>query len=301
MREDPVEWFLFSSRRGHCEFFASSMVMLLRAVGIPARMQVGYSGADSTSDGDYLVRDSNAHAWVIAWIPANWEALDAQDARLAAGKGLGRARGRWQVFDPTPADGRPTIGAAPEGWRAMLSWQQVEGMWDRWILTFSLIDQLDLVRAIVGFLRAAGAWLIVAAVAAAAAAFFRFAGRGGSRARGRSRRAWRPSSGGPLSVALGRVVEALRREDPLVPARVTPRETRAWVTASRPAAVAGVDWLVAEHERVVYAGLPPPGRGEVRRVTRGVLRALRSRGEGRVARGGGPPPDHRPDRPPSPP
>jgi len=63
LRQDPVLWFLFDSRRGHCEFFASSMVMLLRALGIPARLQAGYAGGESDGRGGYLVRESQAHAW----------------------------------------------------------------------------------------------------------------------------------------------------------------------------------------------------------------------------------------------
>ena len=84
VREDPVEWFLFKSREGHCEFFASSMVLLLRTVGTPARLQAGYAGAEPDGEGGYNVRDSHAHAWVVAFV-----------------------QGRWRAFDPTPRKGSP--------------------------------------------------------------------------------------------------------------------------------------------------------------------------------------------------
>ncbi|MGD8441550.1 MAG: transglutaminaseTgpA domain-containing protein, partial [Holophagae bacterium] len=87
--DDPVAWFLFDGREGHCEFFAGSMVVLLRHLGVPARMVAGYSGGDLSPDGDELVvRESNAHAWVEVW--------------------LGVERG-WVTYDPTPAVGVPGL------------------------------------------------------------------------------------------------------------------------------------------------------------------------------------------------
>ena len=81
-----LEDFLFRTRRGHCEFFATAMVVMLRSQGIPARFVTGFLGGEENAfEGYYVVRQSNAHAWVEAWFPD---------------------RG-WQVFDPTPASGRP--------------------------------------------------------------------------------------------------------------------------------------------------------------------------------------------------
>jgi transglutaminase-like putative cysteine protease len=279
MREDPVEWFLFSSQSGHCEFFASSMVMLLRAVGIPARMQAGYAGAESTSDNEYLVRDNNAHAWVIAWIPPSWETLRSLNRRLPTGGPAGIAQGRWELFDPTPAEGRPVLSAGGRGWRMRFSWQMVESLWDRWVLTFSLIDQLDLVSKIVTGVRLAGMWIVSAAVALG---LVLLAGRSRRRASREVRRPRWMRSAEPISKALARVVEVVRQEDPLVRAGVTPRRLRERVTTTHPAAAAGVEWLVKQHERTIYAGLSRPGRAEVRRIAREVLRALKSRGEGRA-------------------
>ncbi len=78
---DPVLYFLFHRKRGHCEYFASAMALLLRTAGIPARVVGGYLGGEWIKRGHYyLVRQNEAHLWVEAWI-----------------------KNRWQRFDPTPA------------------------------------------------------------------------------------------------------------------------------------------------------------------------------------------------------
>ncbi len=60
---DPVEWFLFTWKSGFCNYYASSEVLLLRAVGIPARMVVGYAPGTYQPDGSYKVSAQDAHAW----------------------------------------------------------------------------------------------------------------------------------------------------------------------------------------------------------------------------------------------
>ncbi|HEY4027772.1 MAG TPA: transglutaminase domain-containing protein [Candidatus Dormibacteraeota bacterium] len=78
---DPLEYFLFTSREGYCEYFASSMGDLLRSLGIPTRLVNGY-GAGSYDEklGRYVVKESDAHTWVEAYFP-----------------GYG-----WIPFEPTP-------------------------------------------------------------------------------------------------------------------------------------------------------------------------------------------------------
>ena len=79
--EDPLADFLFVRRAGHCEYFASAMTVLLRAEGIPARYVTGFSpGEYNDVGGDYIIRESDAHAWVEVYFP-----------------GYG-----WITFDPTP-------------------------------------------------------------------------------------------------------------------------------------------------------------------------------------------------------
>ncbi|HTL16736.1 MAG TPA: transglutaminase domain-containing protein, partial [Patescibacteria group bacterium] len=91
--ESPLTSFLLRTRSGHCEYFATAGVLLLRSIGIPARYAVGY--AVHEGDGhSYVVRQRDAHAWCIVWderrqawrdfdpTPASWVALDAQRVSL---------------------------------------------------------------------------------------------------------------------------------------------------------------------------------------------------------------------------
>lgn len=94
-RGDPVSQFLLEKKAGHCQFFASSMVILARMAGIPARYVIGYYAHER--DGDVtVVRQRDAHAWAECWID---------------GSG-------WVTVDATPGDGRPdalSAGPSPVG------------------------------------------------------------------------------------------------------------------------------------------------------------------------------------------
>jgi len=77
LEEDPVDAFLFDSRRGFCEHYASAFVVLLRAAGIPARVVTGYQGGEINPRGGYMiVRQSDAHAWAEAIIDGQWQRFD---------------------------------------------------------------------------------------------------------------------------------------------------------------------------------------------------------------------------------
>lgn len=119
---NPLQDFLFETRRGHCEYFASSMVLLLRSLGIPARLVTGFLGAELNPIEDYLiVRQSNAHAWVEAWLPD---------------------RG-WQTFDPTPPAGRPQATTPDLRQTIAQAWDLLVFRWDRYVLGYGLNDQLS--------------------------------------------------------------------------------------------------------------------------------------------------------------
>lgn len=81
-RRYPILHFLGEGKlAGHCEYFASSLTLLLRSLDIPARYVVGYNASEKNPWGDYLiVRDRDAHAWVEVYV-----------------------NGVWEVYDPTPA------------------------------------------------------------------------------------------------------------------------------------------------------------------------------------------------------
>lgn len=93
---DPLEHFISVGRKGHCELFASALVMMLRSQGIPARLVVGYKGGDWNAVGHYyLIRQKHAHAWVEVLLTA-----DQVPAEEIAGTPSGS--GAWYRLDPTP-------------------------------------------------------------------------------------------------------------------------------------------------------------------------------------------------------
>jgi len=67
---EPVDWFLFEYRRGYCNYYASAAVVMLRSLGIPARLAVGFTqGVFDNSTGVFIVRERNAHAWPEVYFP----------------------------------------------------------------------------------------------------------------------------------------------------------------------------------------------------------------------------------------
>ncbi len=100
---DPVEDFVRNHRSGHCELFASALTLMLRRQNIPARLVVGFHGADYNQlTGSYLVRAKNAHAWVEAYLGPE-DCPPEMVERGEAGRG-----GAWVILESTPV----AIGAA---------------------------------------------------------------------------------------------------------------------------------------------------------------------------------------------
>jgi transglutaminase-like putative cysteine protease len=120
---NPIDDFLFTAKQGHCEYFASAMVLMLRADGIPARLATGFLGAEyNPIEGYYIVRQSNAHAWVEAWL----------------GDEVG-----WRQFDPTPPSGRPVSAEMSAALVLQQALDFIQFRWDRYVLTYGFNDQLQ--------------------------------------------------------------------------------------------------------------------------------------------------------------
>ncbi|HEY8020626.1 MAG TPA: DUF3488 and transglutaminase-like domain-containing protein, partial [Thermoanaerobaculia bacterium] len=140
---NPIDDFLFRYKSGHCEYFASAMVLLLRSQGIPARLVTGFLGGEyNPFEGYTIVRNSNAHAWVEAYLsaPAASTALTAGTAGTA-----NTAGGAWRIFDPTPPAGRPAEAGSGAWSLAHQAYDFVLFRWDRYVLTYGLYDQLRIV------------------------------------------------------------------------------------------------------------------------------------------------------------
>src|SRR5207237_7528723 len=68
---DRVEWFLFQGKEGYCEYYASAMVVMLRTLGVPARLATGYAPGDyDPNTQTYTVKESAAHAWPEVYFPS---------------------------------------------------------------------------------------------------------------------------------------------------------------------------------------------------------------------------------------
>ncbi len=80
--EDAADYFLFREKRGYCDLFATALAVMARAVGIPARLAVGYAvGPYDEERGEYIIRESDAHAWVeVHLLPWGWVSVDATPA-----------------------------------------------------------------------------------------------------------------------------------------------------------------------------------------------------------------------------
>lgn len=149
---DPVDDFLFNTRRGFCEHFATSFVTLMRAAGVPARVVTGYLGGEINNLGNYLiVRQANAHAWAEVWmdesgwtridpttsIPVNRveEALDAQ---------------RFNTTDilGSIAQGRDFSLFSRSFYQLRQVWDAMNYGWNMWVLGFDKEQQAILLRAL---------------------------------------------------------------------------------------------------------------------------------------------------------
>jgi hypothetical protein len=252
LRSDPVSWFLFEGGRGHCEYFAGSMVILMRSLGVPARMVGGYAGgALDGGGGELTVRQSAAHTWVEVW--------------------LGPERG-WQAFDPTPAEGVPSLSNLSGLDRLLWLWERAQAVWDGRVLTFSLGEQIELLG---GLLDGGSAlldrlrwvhllWLVVALIVVV----------GAVRSKPLVRALWRKLRAErrpPAAGVVDRVVRRLEAQGVEVSPAATPRTLadlagRRWPGAAGP---------LAELLPLVEAELYAPSAGETRTAARQLWPRLR--------------------------
>jgi len=119
---DPLAHFLFERKQGHCEYFASAMAVMLRTIRIPSRVVTGFRTNefnDITSQ--YIIRGSDAHAWVEAYFPD---------------------RG-WVTFDPTPG----SSAYAQRGWgRISMYTDAMASFWREWVVNYDVAHQYNLGR-----------------------------------------------------------------------------------------------------------------------------------------------------------
>jgi protein-glutamine gamma-glutamyltransferase len=125
MSADPIEDFLFTRKTGYCEHYATAMVVLLRTLGIPARLVTGFlPGVWNDFGNYYTIRQQDAHAWVEVYFP----------------------RSGWVTFDPTPS-----VPAAVPSWAWRNIGKIVDSLrlrWDRYVVQYSLRDQMAVAKSL---------------------------------------------------------------------------------------------------------------------------------------------------------
>lgn len=158
---DMLDEFLFDRKEGYCEHYASAAGVLLRLAGVPSRLVIGYQGAEYNPYGDfYVVKQANAHVWVEGFVSSEgWVRIDptvvVSPARIASGPQQVREEAGSSLT--VEVAGQPieiNYGDwQPEWLEAVLDegdlrWQQVEEVWDRWILSYNPESQEQLLAQV---------------------------------------------------------------------------------------------------------------------------------------------------------
>lgn len=120
---DPLAHFLLTRKAGHCEYFAAGMAVMLRTMGIPSRVAIGYrGGVFNPLTGYQILRASDAHAWVEAFFPSTG----------------------WIRFDPTPAASIPNGWMQEFGGRLSFLGDAFDTQWQDWVVSYDLRRQVGL-------------------------------------------------------------------------------------------------------------------------------------------------------------
>ena len=124
---DPLGDFLFGRKEGHCEYFATSMALMARSLGLPARTVNGFYGGEWNEFGAYYaMRQADAHSWVEVWFPEYG----------------------WRTYDPTPAQER-SVGARSGLLAQIDAWiDSLQLQWYKWVIEYDLSKQLDFLRGV---------------------------------------------------------------------------------------------------------------------------------------------------------
>lgn len=131
---NPVDRFMFDTRQGFCEHYASAFAVMMRAAGIPARVVLGYQGGEMHTSGDYMVvRQADAHAWTEVWLDGvGWRRVDPTAAVAPERVELGRA---GALLDGV-AENWGMTASANWVYKAVMVWDMVNATWDEWILGY---------------------------------------------------------------------------------------------------------------------------------------------------------------------
>lgn len=250
--------FWFDRREGFCEHIASSFVVLMRALDIPARVVTGYHGGElNPIDGVWTVRQSDAHAWAEVWLPEQgWTRIDPTAyVAPARTESLSRLRPPPGVLANAMLTLHPDLL-----WRVRAVWEAANNRWNQWVLNYTASRQLDMLRQL-GF--RAPNWTDLVQVMVGALVLLGLLGAGWM--------AWSRGRQDPWLQLLRQAHRRLQRSGLELPAQhTTPRQMAAWIERhlpSTPAAAQWRDWLLAlEAQR--YDPITPTRLTDLRRQWR---------------------------------
>ena len=144
--DNTADEFWFDRKEGFCEHIASSFVLLMRALNIPARVVTGYQGGDLNAvDGFWTVRQSDAHAWTEVWMEGQgWVRVDPTSAVAP-----GRTGSLQRLLPPRSAIAQALSSISP-GFEINLRalWEATNNRWNQWVLNYSQAKQLNMLRNI---------------------------------------------------------------------------------------------------------------------------------------------------------
>jgi transglutaminase-like putative cysteine protease len=248
---NAVDDFLFNTRAGFCEHYASAFVTLMRAAGVPARVVTGYLGGEWNPVGGYfLVRQSDAHAWAEVWLAdQGWRRVDP--TAVVAPERL--RRGIFDLLPDTLSASERLVRDSPSLRRLLQRWDAANTWWGEHVVKLDYSMQLDLLARLGirspdarhlgwGFVLALLAWLAIIA--------WHFRGR---------ERAARPDA---LARACARLYRKLARVAPARAAHQGPLSFAATVSAHRPDIAAAVRALLARYAQLRYGPPQPATRAQ---------------------------------------
>jgi len=254
---DTADEFWFDRKEGFCEHIASAFVVLMRGLGVPARIVTGYQGGELNSvDNFWVLRQSDAHAWAEVWQEdVGWMRVDPTGA-VSPGR-----VGQFQRLVPQPGLFAGAIGTLSPtlAQNVRAAWEAVNNGWNQWVLNYTQSSQLNLLKSI-GFqapsLEDLAYVLLYLLVGAS------LAGTGWA--------LWERSQHDPWLRLLAQARARLVKAGLNVPETAPPRQLAAEAEARfGPAAQAARDWLL-KLEAQRYAETSPASlaalRGEFRRL-----------------------------------
>ncbi|MDP2442630.1 DUF3488 and transglutaminase-like domain-containing protein [Rhodoferax sp.] len=145
--QHSADEFWFDRKAGFCEHIASSFVILMRALNVPARVVTGYQGGERNSVDDFwTVRQSDAHAWTEVWLAGQgWQRVDPTSAVAP-----GRTGTLQRLSPPRGVIAEAIFGTVNPALALNLraAWDAVNNRWNQWVLNYTQNKQLDLLKNI---------------------------------------------------------------------------------------------------------------------------------------------------------